>query len=423
MEVIMRAISAAAVLLPALIAGAALGADIGVPGDCPSIQKAIDKAAKGDTVRVGPGEWKEFLTLKDGVALVGAGSSKTKLKAPEAGGCVVTVSDAELCWIDGVAMEADAEGRCVDACNSRLTISNSAVAGAKEGVALRDCYQTVIRNCFFWNNATGIRALESRATIAMNRFDAMSDARFNVYADKSNFCAERNVLKGAEWGVWIAGSGVSFVWSNVFMSPSQGGVYIEGKCAPKVMNNVFCGTDRGVFAYFGKAAISHNDMFDVKTPYVLLGEEGDEEAFKPSPGTGEMSADPMFADSAKDDYRLGEKSPCAGAGEGRGSFGSKTKIDVGCFPLKEKDVIGPMDDVKAREACRPDPDSMVANYVKEEYADLARLRCSCGGRFTREMQGLGDEGGKPVDKLHVKCGSCGKQRVLKFDISRFFGDY
>lgn len=57
------------------------GAELSVPGDYETIQTAIDAARPGDTVRVGPGVFTEFLQLAPNVALVGAGPSETILDA------------------------------------------------------------------------------------------------------------------------------------------------------------------------------------------------------------------------------------------------------------------------------------------------------------------------------------------------------
>lgn len=410
--------AAVACAFPAVSAHAA---EIKVPGDCKTIQKAIDKAQKGDTVRVDKGTWKEFVTLKPGVALLGSGAAATKLKAPESGGSVLTIPDSDWTWVDGFAVESDPEGRGVDASKCRFTLSNCVISGCKEGLALKDCFQTVIRNCLFWNNQTGVRSLDSDFTLSANKFEANADAKQGLLAHQSSFGSERNAFIGAEWGIHVTGSGFALIQSNVFFRNSEGGINLESKAALKIRNNIFAESERGIYLYFGKAAVSCNDMFNVKAPYVLSGEEsGNEEPFKPDPGTGELAADPLFADISKGDFRLREKSSCAGTGDRRVVFNPGTPVDMGCYPAREKDDIGPSEDAKAREACRPDPDRLVANNVGEEYAYIRRVRCACGGSFKVEMQGLGEENGRPCDTLSAKCTSCGKARSFKFDISRFF---
>ena len=47
------------IVIPLLLTAATFAATLSVPGDFPSIQAGIDGAASGDTVRVGPGTYRE----------------------------------------------------------------------------------------------------------------------------------------------------------------------------------------------------------------------------------------------------------------------------------------------------------------------------------------------------------------------------
>jgi pectin methylesterase-like acyl-CoA thioesterase len=53
------------------LAGEVSAATIRVPKDYASIQKAVDAARKGDTVRVSKGTYYENITMKEGVTLEG----------------------------------------------------------------------------------------------------------------------------------------------------------------------------------------------------------------------------------------------------------------------------------------------------------------------------------------------------------------
>lgn len=53
--------------------------------------------------------------------------------------------------------------------------------------------------------------------------------------------------------------------------------------------------------------------------------------FYPSPGTGEIHADPLFVGYDKNNFYLSESSPCRGAGEGSKDIGAK-KYSVAVSP-------------------------------------------------------------------------------------------
>lgn len=64
------------------IAAPAQANSLAVPRDYPTIQAAVDAAAPGDTVRVGPGVFTEELVIKKDLQLRGAGIAATAVKAP-----------------------------------------------------------------------------------------------------------------------------------------------------------------------------------------------------------------------------------------------------------------------------------------------------------------------------------------------------
>ena len=59
--------------------------------------------------------------------------------------------------------------------------------------------------------------------------------------------------------------------------------------------------------------------------------------------------------------------------------------------------------------------------IPEEYAYLARQRCSCGGRYNRNAQGLLQIKGLWYDQLSVSCSECGNEQQFLFDINSFYG--
>ena len=77
----MTLIRSISIMLLAFSPGTLLGAQLNVPEQWPTIQKAVDQASAGDVISVGPGSWNEAIDLKGKpVTLIGReGAAKTTL--------------------------------------------------------------------------------------------------------------------------------------------------------------------------------------------------------------------------------------------------------------------------------------------------------------------------------------------------------
>ena len=79
----------------------ALGVTWNVPGDSATIQGGIDLASYGDTVQVAADTYVENITLKNGVALIGAGAATTTIDGNAAGSVVTSTSCDPNTVLDG----------------------------------------------------------------------------------------------------------------------------------------------------------------------------------------------------------------------------------------------------------------------------------------------------------------------------------
>jgi hypothetical protein len=61
--------------------------------------------------------------------------------------------------------------------------------------------------------------------------------------------------------------------------------------------------------------------------------------------------------------------------------------------------------------------------VREEYAELGRSRCECGGSYRLVMQRLMQFGEQWTDLLDTKCSRCGAERSFAFNVSSRFGEH
>ena len=56
-----------------------------MPGQYPTVQAAIDAARSGETVKIGPGTFREKLVFKQGIRLTGSGIDATTISVPGTG--------------------------------------------------------------------------------------------------------------------------------------------------------------------------------------------------------------------------------------------------------------------------------------------------------------------------------------------------
>lgn len=78
-----RRVFSMAVLCISILAAAARGAVLHVPGDYPTVQSAVAAATDGDEVLIGPGVYEEQVIIRADISLTGAGTGTTTILAPE----------------------------------------------------------------------------------------------------------------------------------------------------------------------------------------------------------------------------------------------------------------------------------------------------------------------------------------------------
>lgn len=202
-----------------------------VPARYKTIQRGIDAASPGDTVLVGPGVYKENLTVRKSISLIGkAGPSKTV--------------------IDG--QKRDVVLRCEEvdstAVISGFTFRNGlALHGG--GVLLSSSFPRVFGNIFKGDSATyggGLCALWSNSRIEGNEFvdnrAAYGGAIYTMFIAPeidSNVIKDNRARNGG--GIYAAKSSEVTVSRNSITgnrAERGGGLFLNG-ASPTVENNVF----------------------------------------------------------------------------------------------------------------------------------------------------------------------------------------
>jgi len=137
----------------ALVAGIAvmpqtlLAATLHVPAQHATIQAAVSAAAAGDTVLVGPGEYRELIRMKNGVVLrAAAGPDSTVLHSPGLGASPMEERLLEFdpgadrsTVVEGFTMDADGiRGAAIFCEQASPTIRGNVIRGFGWGVNLRE---------------------------------------------------------------------------------------------------------------------------------------------------------------------------------------------------------------------------------------------------------------------------------------------
>lgn len=274
-----------------LFCASARAAEINVPGDYKTIGEAMGKAAPGDTVKAGPGTYKENVTVKKGVTLSGAGPDKSVINAGGQGSAVTVENDSA---VTGFTITG----------SGKVGVSGTSMDG---GVRIDRAQATVMNNKITGNH-TGVVVLHaSRSLIANNEITA--NARYGVYSLYSKPEVRNNI---------IGANGVMGVYS--------------GYSEPSVINNVIANSDTLLFSEISTVTIKNNILTGGANGVQIAETPHDQKGVTPvisynltwnnkasyvhtNPGEGDISADPMFTNAAKGDYTLAKGSAAVNAGD------------------------------------------------------------------------------------------------------------
>lgn len=346
-----------------------------------SVQAGINAAVAGDEVWVAKGTYYENIILKDGVALYGGFVGLETTREQRDFEINVTVLDgnqmesvvvvpenaASSTRIDGFTIRngwGDYGGgiSCLD--NSSPTITNNKITGnlGYGGGIYCGLYSSPIitRNFFEENTHSGIccgyygQAIITHNVLARNQ--ASKGGGINVTGAspliENNKIYDNFSSGGDGGGVYVYG-GSSQVRNNIIVgnrTTRGGGIRLEFSNA-QVKNNTIVGnraTDGGGIytqcSYTSKPLIANNvisfnssgifNRLQNQDPSLqptlknnnLYGNDDYNYSTYVSPGTSDISADPLFVDRANGDYHLTAGSPCIDAGD-------DSVVQVGCVDI------------------------------------------------------------------------------------------
>jgi Lamin Tail Domain/Periplasmic copper-binding protein (NosD) len=280
------------------------------------IQTCIDAASSGDTVNVSSGTYVEDLTMKEGVAVVGAGldetwvvgtvtfdglttSSLSKLSVYSAGyystgtaylddGIVVTAGDAQIASVGAYYFRYGiyAEGA-----------GDVTVDAARLGRNWYGIYASVVDDLQFTNGF--------------------------VFSNPAGGIATDYVAAGDIVNNTVLGN--AFSGSSHYLS---GAISLGRSGAEKVYNNIIVSNYYGLNCYSCTSSWGYNLIWGNTTDYVN----------DASAASTNLSVDPLFADAGEGDYSLSVSSPCIDAGST--TRGASTDVDGETRPQGSATDIG-----------------------------------------------------------------------------------
>ena len=258
---------------------------IHVPDHYPTIQMAIDIANPGDTIEVAPGVYYEnILVTKDGLTLVGSGADVTIIDGQDKYNVVYAYEVTSL-TIEGFTIR-----------NSSHTGSSPGSVGIHINPSGRWGGNFAIRRCKIqdnwdgiavWNHDWGTVIIENNI-ISNNNGDGINGSIGDMMI-RCNTIAYNGMNGYHDW----AGGGMKYFINNVIVSNGWYGI-VPHRDTPRY--------------------IAYNDVWNNSKGDYYEGYAGPPTPFTPSPGTGEISTDPLFVDATNRDYHLNADSPCIDAG-------------------------------------------------------------------------------------------------------------
>jgi hypothetical protein len=297
---------------PSAVGRAHPSGSIGVPGDYPTIQAAVDHAAPGDTVVVGPGTYVEEVVVDHDLTIRGSGVGVTVVRAPEqltsygvhlpdgreltaivrvGNGARVSISDLTVsgpipCGIEVSGIHA-LQGATLDLTRARVTgIQADPATCAPEDAAGR----AIVFGTPAHIDVDGQRGTTAYGRVSDVQVDHYQHAGISIAGPATGPVSRMTVvhsmvlggwqIPGSQTGFWIDDGAEAVVRDNVIRDNVCGGPYcgsdpindvqstgvlvLPGRPGSQIVDNVLGGNDVGIYQVGSPdcCLVAHNRLVD-----------------------------------------------------------------------------------------------------------------------------------------------------------------
>lgn len=327
--VVLTAVAAGTVALPAA-ASSVSPKILTVPGEFPTIQKALDAAATGDTIDVSPGSYPEDITFEGkNVSLVGIGGAARTSLDP-LGGTVVLIGPGGSIRGFTISGGTGSFGAGMAVSGEGSVIQQDVFSGNHEGIGGYgaaiggDVASPLIEQSVFVGNGC-----DSQFLSGVVSFINASNPQIvnNVFHDNNCRAIDLSLPAGT----------TPIVVNNTFVRNVAGidlGLYSPQR-GQIIRNNIVVDNTVGVAASASGFSFDHNLVYGNTADYSGMADQTGK--------NGNISADPSFVDSIGGDFELSYGSPALGAGSALdapavdfdGNPRPAASIDMGAFQSQD----------------------------------------------------------------------------------------
>lgn len=273
-------------------------------GQYRSIQEAVDAAKKGDTILIKPGAYAEDVTIhsKEKIRLIGAGMDQVTILGRERVGVFHVgkwpygATDVEIA---GITINEHG-GHAMGIFNGHGIVLHHARV---KGMLFTQQVENVrIEHCIIGDSeTTGVQFANSQAILRSN-FIHDNDHGVSV-AGKSDVRLERNIITRSLFEAVIVNDQSRAALVGNTLVKNGGGAAFLGTSQNEAAGNIVSLNGYGfVVGPSSRVALSYNDMQNSGSNYLRPGTPN-----QPAPELkpdSDLTVDPRFVDSTRDDFRL-----------------------------------------------------------------------------------------------------------------------